>query len=82
MTENERTARQDLVLNLKAAGFKADMIKRYLAYWKAGKVTEQLELLSCKRAKLLEQIHREEKQIHCLDYLVYQIKKAESPENG
>ena len=66
---------QDLVLNLKAAGFEEEQTRAYLAAWTQENIPEQLRLLSVKRKSLLEQIHQEEKQIGCLDYLVYQIEK-------
>ena len=66
---------QDLILNLKAAGFEGTLLQEFLGCWKAGKTAEQLRLLSRKRKGLLDQVHREEKQIHCLDYLVYQIER-------
>ena len=70
------TAEQDLILNLRAAGFAEDQMRDYLAVWNAGEIGEQLRLLSVKRKSLLEHIHREERQINCLDYLVYQIGKG------
>ena len=69
---------QDLVLNLEAAGFEADGIEEYLACWRMGDIKEQLTLLSRQRAVILDRLHREEKQIDCLDYLVYQIGKRQS----
>lgn len=75
MIKNEMTA-EDLILNLKAAGFEAEMIEQYIACWKDGKVREQLTLLSVKRESLLEHVHQQERQIDCLDYLVYQIKNG------
>ncbi len=69
---------QDLILNLKAAGFEGTLIQKFLDCWKAGETTEQLRLLSQKREGLLDQVHQEEKQIHCLDYLVYQIEKGKN----
>ena len=68
---------QDLILNLKAAGLDETLIRQFLVCRKAGKTTEQLQLLSQNRARLLDRVHREEKQIHCLDYLVYQIQQKE-----
>ncbi len=67
---------QDLVLNLKAAGFAGEQMRDYLALWNQGETGAQLRLLSVKRQSLLDHIHQEEKQIHCLDYLVYQIEKG------
>ena len=68
---------QDLILNLKAAGLDETLIRQFLVCRKEGKTTEQLQLLSQNRARLLDRVHREEKQIHCLDYLVYQIQQEE-----
>ena len=36
---------------------------------------QQLRLLSGHRKNLLERLHREEKRIDCLDYLLYQMQK-------
>ena len=68
---------QDLIINLKAAGFNGTMIQEFLACRKAGKTMEQLRLLAQKREHLLDRVHQKEKQIQCLDYLVYQIEKEE-----
>ena len=61
---------------LEAAGFEADGIEEYLVCWRMGDIKEQLTLLSRQRAVILDRLHREEKQIDCLDYLVYQIGKG------
>ena len=63
----------ELLLNLRAAGFGDSAAEEYLACWKAGEIKQQLALLEAKRAALLRQIHRRERQIDCLDYLVYRI---------
>lgn len=67
---------QDLILNLKAAGFEKNMIERYLSCRESGRINEQLKLLAEKRASLLAHVHQKEKQIECLDYLVYQIERG------
>ena len=69
---------QDLILNLKAAGFERTLIREFLNCWKTGKTAEQLRLLAQKREGLLDRVHQEERQIHCLDYLVYQIGQTEN----
>ena len=43
---------------------------------KDGKEPESLRLLKKQRSLLLDAVHREEKKIDCLDYLVYQMQKA------
>ena len=59
---------QDLILNLKAAGFTDGQIKDYLTMWHAGEISQQLRLLSTKRDILLDSIPQEEQQIHCREY--------------
>ena len=67
---------QDLILNLKAAGLDAPQIEQYLAYGQAENTAQQLQLLSRHRAALLDRVHQMEKQIGCLDYLVYRIQRC------
>ena len=62
-------------MNLQAVGFDESSIQEFLICWSAGEREKQLRLLSQKREGLLAQVHREEKQIHCLDYLVYRIQR-------
>ena len=40
-----------------------------------------LELLARHRAELLDEVHRSEKKIDCLDYLVYQLEKRRAGES-
>ena len=42
---------------------------------KNGAEKEELQILSRHRKTLLDRIHREERKIDCLDYLVYQIEQ-------
>lgn len=74
MAERNMTE-QDLIYNLKAAGLEAEDMEQYLAYWRKGDTNQQLRLLSAQRANLLDHVHAAEKQIDCLDYLVYLIGK-------
>ncbi len=67
-----------LLQNLKDAGCSHEMIKQFLCYEEEGQIQEQLDLLSVQRQKLLDKVHREEKKIVCLDYLVYQIEKQKT----
>lgn len=68
---------QAVVQNLKDAGCDTGTIARFLSYEKEGKIREQLELLSVHRKQLLDNVHRDEKRIDCLDYLVYQLGKRQ-----
>lgn len=50
--------------------------RKYNSMLQNGDTLEQLKLLSIHRERLLDRVHREEKRIDCLDYLVYQIQKS------
>ena len=64
---------QAITQNLKDAGCGPEMITEFFA--KSGKKEEQLKLLEKQRTELLDRIHKEEKRIDCLDYLVYQMMR-------
>lgn len=64
-----------LVQNLKDAGCDARTIERFLALAQAGEVGGQLRLLDCHRSALLARVHRDEKRIACLDYLIYTLQR-------
>ena len=64
---------QLLIRNLKDAGCQEEEIQRFLQLGQEGKRREQLRLLSMHRAALLDQLHVSQRQIDCLDYLVYQM---------
>ena len=62
--------------NLKDAVCGRETICRFLECFQQGRVEEQLPLLSQQRGRLLEKLHAQQKQIDCLDYLVYQLEKG------
>lgn len=64
---------QAITQNLKDAGCGPEMITEF--FDKSGKKDEQLKMLAAQRMRLLERVHKEEKRINCLDYLVYQMTK-------
>lgn len=66
---------QTLLDNLKDAGCDSKFTEYFLALEHTGQYREQLCLLSAHRRQLLERLHREERRIDCLDYLVYQLEK-------
>lgn len=73
MSENPLT--EAIIQNLMDAGCDTETIERFLTLEKSGSLQKQMELLCVHRAQLLEKVHREEKRIDCLDYLVYQLDK-------
>lgn len=74
------TSNQAVLQNLEDAGCDLKTVKEFLTLDGEGKTGEQLRLLERHRQQLLERVHREEKKIDCLDYLVYQLnKKKKAP---
>lgn len=65
-----------LTQNLKDAGCDTQTIENFMSDLHKGKKESSLKLLTIHRKKLLDSIHKEQKQIDCLDYLVYQISKT------
>lgn len=61
--------------NLIDAGCDQELVQRCVALTQEEKTAEVLRILSRHRQTLLDTVHWGEKQIDCLDYLVYTIKK-------
>lgn len=64
-----------IVQNLEDAGCDKDTVAQFMELGKNGKKQGQVKLLEKHRRMLLDQVHKREKQIDCLDYLLYQIKR-------
>ena len=60
--------------NLKDAGCSDEMVEKFMAFQDSADEEQQIQLLSGHRKHLLEKLHREEKRIDCLDYLLYQMQ--------
>ena len=61
--------------NLKDAGCKLDMIQHCEVLIQSEKQDELMQVLSLHRRALLDAVHKNERRIDCLDYLVYQLEK-------
>lgn len=70
--------REAVVQNLKDAGCSTETMEEFLKYFDKGDIQKQLLLLECHRKQLLSKVHKEEKRISCVDYLVYQIENKKS----
>ena len=79
---NGLTEEQLLLRNLKDAGCGETDIQRFLQLGHEGKQREQLRLLSAHRTALLDQLHVSQRQIDCLDYLVYQMSSRSDKHQG
>ena len=66
---------QALLDALRDAGLCGREVERFLALEAEGEREGQLRLLFAHRQQLLKRLHREEKRIDCLDYLVHQLRK-------
>ena len=66
---------ENLIQNLKDAGFDKTSIQLFNRFWKEKKQNEQLEILYGKRYELLDHIHLDEQKINNIDYLIFQMKK-------
>ena len=71
---------QALLDNLEDAGCDSSFVERFLALERSGQYRELLRLLSDHRRHLIDCLHREERRIDCLDYLVYQMEKRRTEE--
>ena len=67
-------SRESVIQNLEDAGCEHEMIRDFLGWFDKGQQKKQLELLEHQREYLLSRVHKEEKRISCLDYLIYQIQ--------
>ena len=67
-------SREKVVQNLKDAGCGPDIIEDFPLYFDREQKEEQITLLEKHRRELLNVVHKAEKKIYCLDYLIYQIK--------
>lgn len=68
-------SRQAVIQNLQDAGCTQKMVQHIMTQLEENDFEELSKLLEQHRSCLLNLIHDKEKQIDCLDYLVYQIKR-------
>lgn len=64
-----------IIQNLKDAGCDDKTIRAFMEDIQEDKIEAGLKLLATHRRSLLDDLHREQKQIDCLDYLVFTIQK-------
>ena len=69
-----RSSQESIRQNLLDAGCDSVTTQQALSQLEAERVSDCLRLLSRHRRQLLEQLHRAERSIDCLDYLVYQLE--------
>lgn len=64
--------------NLLDAGCDEITTNRCMLLLQEGKKSDMIPVLSNHRKNLLEAVHGEQKQIDCLDYLIYRIQREEN----
>lgn len=67
---------EDVIQNLKDAGCDRKIIECFMECMARDDFNGQLWLMKEQRKCLLDRVHKNEKQIDCLDYLVYQIDRS------
>lgn len=67
--------RNDVLQNLKDAGCDRKTIEAFIRLGEEKCRCGQIRLLEGHRRELLDAVHREQKRIDCLDYLLYEMKK-------
>lgn len=67
------SSKEDVIQNLKDAGCDKETIECFIKCMDYNDLNGQLQLMDKHRQHILDQVHKQEKQIDCLDYLVYQI---------
>ena len=74
--EDKHIKNLSLILTLKNAGFSKDVILNYIELSKQGNISniERINILKLQRKKLLDGIHHKQKNLDCLDYLIYELK--------
>ena len=66
--------------NLIDAGCDQELVQRCVALTQGERTAEVIRILSRHRRTLLDTVHQGEKQIDCLDYLVYKLEKEQHME--
>ncbi len=67
-----------IVQNLIDAGCGQEFIAEFMEDLRAENTSKSLKLLAAHRRLLLDNLHKEQKRIDCLDYLVYTMTKENS----
>ena len=65
-----------IIQNLKDAGCDIKTIQNFMSDLQKGDEKSSLKCLDIHRKKLLDSLHKEQKCIDCLDYLVYQMSRT------
>lgn len=67
----------EITENLKDAGCNNKLIEEIIKLYDMGKKEKIKEILSTHRKEILDNEHKAQKQIDCLDFFLYQIEKED-----
>ena len=67
-----------LIQNLKDAGCDLKTIDEFIKCWNGGQIEDINKLLRSYRASLLSSIHKKQKEIDILDYLLLDLEKKKT----
>ncbi len=67
-----------IVQNLIDAGCGQEFIAEFMETLRKNNISKDLKLLQAHRRLLVDNLHKEQKRIDCLDYLVYRMTKENS----
>ncbi|MCD8089596.1 MAG: hypothetical protein LUD81_03060 [Clostridiales bacterium] len=68
-------SKEDIIQNLKDAGCGDETIRKFIDDINEGKTDKGTDILNQHRRTLLDKLHKSQRQIDCLDYLMYTMKK-------
>lgn len=71
---------EDIIENLKDAGFGHCQIQELLELYKQGQKEKVHKILEKHRKNVLDKVHKNEKQIDCIDYFIYQMERKKKDE--
>ncbi len=77
---NVYKSEDDIIQNLKDAGCSSKQIKELMELYREGKKDKIYSIMEKHRYEVLNNIHKNEKQIDCIDYFIYQMKRGETNE--
>lgn len=72
---NGEQIEESIIQNLMDSGCGEETIEAFVEHMREEKYSEGLKLLAAHRRTLLDDLHKEQKRIDCLDYLVYKLEK-------
>ena len=75
---SEKCKKEAMAQCLKDAGCEDTVIERFLEDFGSGRLKESIRILQKHRETLLDDLHRGQKRIDCLDYLIFMLQTKKS----